>query len=111
MKYPRGFTLAEIMIVLAIVGVLTAILLPVAINSAPNENVMKFKKGNNENALKIHLHLYPLFRKLFMAPNPVPVKSALAELDIIKEYVRQPLVVLDDEEKKELTAIMDRYSF
>ena len=71
----------------------------------------EFKKGNNESALKIHLHLYPLFRKLFMAPNPVPVKSALAELGIIKEYVRQPLVVLDDEEKKELTAIMDRYSF
>ncbi len=71
----------------------------------------EFKKGNNESALKIHLHLYPLFRKLFMAPNPVPVKSALAELGIIKEYVRQPLVVLDKEEKKELTAIMDRYSF
>ena len=42
-----GFTLAEIMIVLTIIGILTAILLPVAINSAPDENVMKFKKGNN----------------------------------------------------------------
>ncbi len=43
----KGFTLAEIMIVLAVIGVLTAILLPVAINSTPNENVMKFKKGHN----------------------------------------------------------------
>ena len=43
----KAFTLAEIMIVLTIIGILTAILLPIAINSAPDENVMKFKKGNN----------------------------------------------------------------
>ncbi len=43
----KAFTLAEIMIVLTVIGVLTAILLPVAVNSAPDENVMKFKKGNN----------------------------------------------------------------
>ena len=43
----KGFTLAEIMIVLAVIGVLTAILLPVAINSSPNEDIMKFKKGHN----------------------------------------------------------------
>ena len=42
-----AFTLAEIMIVLAVIGVLTAVLLPVAINSTPNENVMKFKKAHN----------------------------------------------------------------
>ncbi len=43
----KAFTLAEIMIVLTIIGVITAILLPIAINSSPDENVMKFKKGNN----------------------------------------------------------------
>ena len=43
----KGFTLAEIMIVLAVIGVLTAVLLPVAINSTPNEDIMKFKKGHN----------------------------------------------------------------
>ena len=43
----KAFTLAEIMIVLVIIGVITAILLPVAIHNAPDENVMKFKKGNN----------------------------------------------------------------
>ena len=45
--FKKAFTLAEIMIVLVIIGVLSAILLPVAIHSAPDENVMKFKKGNN----------------------------------------------------------------
>ncbi len=42
-----AFTLAEIMIVLTIIGILSAILLPVMFQSAPNENVMKFKKGHN----------------------------------------------------------------
>ena len=42
-----GFTLAEIMIVLSVIGVLTAILLPVAKNAMPNKDVMKFKKAHN----------------------------------------------------------------
>jgi len=43
----QAFTLAEIMIVLSVIGILTAILLPVAFHSAPDENIMKFKKANN----------------------------------------------------------------
>jgi len=41
-----GFTLAEIMIVLSVIAVLTAILLPAARNATPNEDLMKFKKGH-----------------------------------------------------------------
>lgn len=43
----KAFTLAEILIVLVIIGVLTMILLPVAFQSSPDKEVMKFKKGNN----------------------------------------------------------------
>ncbi len=68
-----------------------------------------FKTGKNAEALEMHLKLYPLFRKLFMAPNPVPVKAALAKTGIIKEYVRKPLVVLDDEEKKDLFSVLNNY--
>ena len=35
------------MIVLSVIGVLTAILLPVARNTMPNEDVMKFKKAHS----------------------------------------------------------------
>ncbi len=69
-----------------------------------------FKSGKNQEALKLHLELYPLFRKLFMAPNPVPVKAALNHLGLINDFVRSPLVTLDDEEKNELFAIIDKYS-
>ena len=43
----KGFTLAEIMIVLTIIGVLTAILLPSAFQARPDANIMKFKKANS----------------------------------------------------------------
>ncbi len=71
--------------------------------------IKAFKSGNIKDALSMHLKLYPLFRKLFMAPNPVPVKAALAEIGIIKEYVRKPLVVLDVDEKQELLGVLKNY--
>ena len=37
-----------------------------------------------------------------MAPNPTPVKAALAEMGLINDFVRQPLVRLTEEEKSEL---------
>ena len=42
-----AFTLAEIMIVLSVIGILTAILLPAARQITPDENVIKFKKAHN----------------------------------------------------------------
>lgn len=42
----KAFTLAEVMISITVIGVISAIVLPVAMNSRPNENVMKFKKAH-----------------------------------------------------------------
>lgn len=42
-----AFTLAEIMIALTVIGIITAILLPVAFQTVPDDNVMKFKKANS----------------------------------------------------------------
>ena len=46
MKNIKAFTLAEIMIVLVVIGVLAAILLPAAFKSRPDEKVAKLKKAN-----------------------------------------------------------------
>jgi prepilin-type N-terminal cleavage/methylation domain-containing protein len=43
----RGFTLAEVMITLTVIGIITAVIVPVAISNKPDENIMKFKKGHN----------------------------------------------------------------
>ena len=43
-------------------------------------------------ATKIHRRLYPLFKALFVEPNPVPLKAALAAAKVISsEEVRLPL--------------------
>ena len=56
----------------------------------------------------MHKKLYPAFKKLFMAPNPVPVKAVLAHKGIIDEYLRRPLVELSDKEKSELFKVVDK---
>lgn len=71
--------------------------------------ISDFKSGKVEAATEEHLKLYPLFRKLFFAPNPVPVKAALAKMGIVKEFVRKPLVVLDEKEINELFSVLNNY--
>ena len=44
-----------------------------------------------------------------MAPNPVPIKAALAHLGIIEDYVRRPLVELTADEKEELYSVIEKY--
>jgi 4-hydroxy-tetrahydrodipicolinate synthase len=51
--------------------------------------------GDAETAAAIDADLAPLHRALFVEPNPIPVKWALAELGLIDEGIRLPLVPLD----------------
>lgn len=69
--------------------------------------IHNFKSGQIKAAKNMHKTLYPAFKKLFMAPNPVPVKSALAKIGVIEDFVRRPLVELDDLQKKELYSTLD----
>ncbi|MCM1003273.1 MAG: 4-hydroxy-tetrahydrodipicolinate synthase [Candidatus Gastranaerophilales bacterium] len=69
--------------------------------------IRNFKTGDAMTAKNMHMKLYPIFKKLFMAPNPVPVKAALAYRGIIDDYVRRPLVELTKAEKAELFFTLD----
>ena len=69
--------------------------------------IRNYKSGELLAALNMHKKLYPVFRKLFMAPNPVPVKAGLAHKGIIEDYVRRPLVELTQIEKKDLFMVLD----
>jgi 4-hydroxy-tetrahydrodipicolinate synthase len=41
------------------------------------EMIAAFTAGHNQLATKIHIKLLPLFKGLFFAPNPMPIKAAL----------------------------------
>ncbi len=68
-----------------------------------------FKKGKVKEATELHLQLYPLFKKIFMAPNPIPVKECLKQMGMIGNYVRRPLVELDELEVQELCSVLKDY--
>ncbi len=73
------------------------------------EMLYEFKHGHTKRATEIHLELYPLFKKIFMAPNPVPIKECLSKIGIVENYVRRPLVELDSDERKELYSVLEQY--
>lgn len=72
--------------------------------------IHNFKTGNFNIAKNMHLKLYPVTKKIFMAPNPVPIKAALAKEGLIEEYVRLPLVELTPAQKTELFKVLDDFN-
>lgn len=68
--------------------------------------ITSYKSGDVLGAREIHENLVMKMKKLFMAPNPVPVKAALQKRGLIKDYVRKPLVTLTDDEKNELFSVV-----
>jgi 4-hydroxy-tetrahydrodipicolinate synthase len=70
-------------------------IISVASNFVPAEMSRMVKaalKGDYATARDIHRRLYPLFKALFIEPNPVPVKTAMAQAGIISSAeVRSPL--------------------
>ena len=63
-------------------------------NIMPKESVemsKSFLEGNIERARELQLSMKPLIDSMFADVNPIPVKTALAKMNIIKPYFRLPL--------------------
>lgn len=71
------------------------------------EMIQSFKNGNTSASCDLHHKYYPVFKKIFMAPNPVPIKAALEAKGLIKDYVRMPLVPLTELQKQELLSCIE----
>ena len=54
-------------------------------------------EGDIAKALELNNKVFPLHQKLFIEPNPVPVKWALAEMGMMPAGIRLPLVPLATE--------------
>lgn len=68
------------------------------IGNEMKEMIDSFTTGNTARAAQIHRELLSIMKALFAAPNPVPVKTALAMQGLSVGSVRLPLVPLSDEE-------------
>ncbi|HSI10675.1 MAG TPA: 4-hydroxy-tetrahydrodipicolinate synthase, partial [Chthoniobacter sp.] len=62
--------------------------------------------GDMDKAREIHFRLYPLFKDLFIEPNPVPTKHALALRKEMRADVRLPLCEMGDSTRAKLEATL-----
>lgn len=84
-------------------------IISVASHVAGNEMkkmVEAFFAGDVKTASILHQQLLPLFRGLFAAPNPVPVKAALELKGVQVGSVRLPLVPLTEKEQETLSQLL-----
>ena len=68
-----------------------------------------WSEGNTTLATKLHTALYPLFKDLFIAPNPAPIKYALDRYGYNVNHLRLPLLPLDAQQKKALDQTLDKF--
>jgi 4-hydroxy-tetrahydrodipicolinate synthase len=68
--------------------------------------IKAFKKGNIEEAKKIHYKFLPLVNSLFMETNPIPVKTAASMLGICSSEIRLPMCEMEESNKLKLKKIL-----
>lgn len=81
----------------------------VASNLIPQEvgaMVRAALSGDFARARELHLRYYALFKDLFIEPNPVPIKHALALRGMMKAEVRLPLCEMSDSHRARLEATL-----
>ncbi|MBP5483803.1 MAG: 4-hydroxy-tetrahydrodipicolinate synthase [Bacteroidales bacterium] len=65
--------------------------------SAMVDFVRALQANKAEEAQKMHNRLMPLFKALFVEPNPIPAKAAMAQLGLMENSLRLPLVKATEE--------------
>lgn len=81
-------------------------------NLLPEELILlytAFKAQNIREASRIHRHLYPLFRDLFIESNPIPIKYAMSVAQYCGPALRAPLTQLSESATHKLDATLKRY--
>ena len=84
----------------------------VASNLFPSEVcalVRVCESGDLKTAAKLHRKLLPLFKDLFIEPNPVPVKTALGWRGVLSREVRLPLCEMTEANQARLRKTLDEF--
>ncbi len=75
---------------------------------ATSQMIAAARKGDLEQARRLHFQLLPLMKLLFIDANPIPVKAAASLLGFTDNEVRLPLLPLGDEGIELLRAELKR---
>ncbi|MDR2745350.1 MAG: 4-hydroxy-tetrahydrodipicolinate synthase, partial [Desulfovibrio sp.] len=62
--------------------------------------------GNMKEAARIHHAIFPLHEIMFAETNPIPVKTALALMGLMREEMRLPLCPMNKSNKARLAAVL-----
>jgi 4-hydroxy-tetrahydrodipicolinate synthase len=84
----------------------------VASNLIPGEVcalVRAQETGDVKSARKLHQKLLPLFKDLFIEPNPVPIKMALAWRGLMSPEVRLPLCEMTEANQERLRKTLEAF--
>ena len=71
--------------------------------------VHAYQSGDVKSAVKLHRKLFPLFKDLFIEPNPVPIKTALGWHGAMSGEVRLPLCEMSDSNQARLRKTLDEF--
>jgi 4-hydroxy-tetrahydrodipicolinate synthase len=71
--------------------------------------VRAHESGDLKSAARLHRRLFPLFKDLFIEPNPVPVKTALAWRGAMSGDVRLPLCEMSEANQARLRKTLEAF--
>lgn len=72
------------------------------------EMISAFENGDIIKAARMHQQLLPIMKGMFIAPNPVPVKTALQIKGLDMGSVRLPLVPATPEERNTIAKLLQK---
>ena len=111
-RLPESFTIlsGDDSLTLPFMAVGAAGVVSVASNLFPSEVcalVWACESGELKSAAKLHRKLLPLFKDLFIEPNPVPVKTALGWRGSMSGEVRLPLCEMSEANQDRLRKTLE----
>jgi 4-hydroxy-tetrahydrodipicolinate synthase len=114
MRLPEPFTIlsGDDSLTLPFMSVGAAGVVSVASNLFPAEVcalVRAFESGDLKSATNSHHKMFPLFKDLFIEPNPVPVKTALGWRGAMSGEVRLPLCDMGEANQARLRKTLDTF--
>lgn len=78
-------------------------------NPAPKQTMEicnRFFAGDVKGAAELQCRYLPLINALFCETNPIPVKAAMSAMGFCDDYLRLPLVPMEDAHREKLMSLM-----